>query len=1018
MSINTKITIFENSNGKLCKHIKADGSKTSHALLYNGSYETIELSSLKELNDMLRGLLPSQAIGLGIPSDKSTGGSIVTQHNMSEGSITRSKKHFEWNAKTQILLFDYDFFEEMYEEMKITIPDQYRELLIKLDDKFSNAEMLIVPSSSSGIYNNSNNETVLDANGMHCYVAVNDIEKIDTWIDNLFTRAWELKLACIKLSKDGKQLSRSIFDKAVFSPERLIFEASPTLDDGLIQTKVDPFYIDGNVIDLSDVVAINKNSNESKAYKTTLEESKKIKNKYIKDRTKELVSQGVHEDEAYKFIRSRCENGQIDRYDTVVLRNGTSVLAKDLTLQHDRVYCIDPIEPDLAPAIINVNEDDSIMIYSFLHGGRKFYVKEEKFKHKTLPIITKPVNPDIFCEKFSKKWLGYKNVVTPPLKETWMLNCIAMNNAIVSDSNIKYIVPAVTGSGKTEGIITYCTLLPEQITVIISTNLTAEADRIAESINTEANKTIAVASHSKSKLSIDEVSDYQIVVVSHEFYRRHHEGDKKWDQLGDRDLIILDEALYTMKEVSVSAKEIQTVINLLTEISTWKRYIKNQELKRELILLVTEYNFLVQIQEHLGKGTKLINSEQMSGLKLSMLGLNIPKNTHIKDLFKDKYRTVKSILINDKNIRYNKVLTSLNSITHDQQIRKIMLETLTKLETFVGSQLYVTANQGQYSYHKVIDSTPKHSLVCFDATADINKFYDYRAEYHNDLIKVKRVESTRDYSTVNLYAAITKTGKSAINTTYIVDVMSNIRLGEKTLIITHKANESLFMNYINSLFPEKHIEVSHWGALTGLNNWQDFDTCIISGLNHKPSSYIQNRTIVSTNENTAFGDKQDYIRNTISTTDIVSEIIQAINRIRVRRIVNIKGECLSANIYLTLPSSIDNKQYKDLILSEMPNINILDWKLPKSICNDVITKGFLPAIISYLKSNLTSSDEISINEPRDVLNIKNESYRTIIKKVSFEEKLKDAGFEIVSKTELDKQGRARKRPTKYLRRIR
>ncbi len=247
---------------------------------------------------------------------------------------------------------------------------------------------------------------------------------------------------------------------------------------------------------------MRRNDNEKKAYAASSKKSQEIKGKYIKEKTEDLMQQGISKDKAIKIVKSKCENAQIARDDTVVLLDGSEVLAKDITFQYDGVYCLDPIEPDQAPAIININDCNLVMIYSFLHGGMKFYIQEEEFKHKSLPIVTKPVNPDLYYEKFSKKWLRYGNVVTPHLQETWKLNCMAMNNAITSTNNIKYVVPAVTGSGKTEGIITYCSLVPKHITIIISTNLIIEADRIAEAVNIEANETIAVASHSKTNISI------------------------------------------------------------------------------------------------------------------------------------------------------------------------------------------------------------------------------------------------------------------------------------------------------------------------------------------------------------------------------------------------------------------------------------------------------------------------------------------------------------------------------------
>lgn len=774
------------------------------------------------------------------------------------------------------------------------------------------------------------------------------------------------------------------------------------------------------MIDLDNEVSLASCDKEIEAFKKAETKSLRIQTTYTEDKVAEMVADGVDKDKAVKFVKSRCENGLIERDDVITLADGRKIVAKEFTDQHDGKYCLDPIEPNEANAIVNVDSNANVMIYSFLHGGRKFFVRDEEFEHKSLPVVLEPINPNTYYEKFSLKWLEYGNVVTPQLQETWKLNCIAMNNACTNKSNIKYVVPAATGSGKTEGIITYCALLPRTIKVLISTNLTAEADRIALAINKESSSNIAVAFYSKNKITTSIAATYQIVVVSHEFYRRNYKGNNKWNVLGNnRDLILIDEALDTMKEISVSAKQMQTTISIVKEISSWKRYKGNKSLKSELYLLEAEYNILTQTHKDLGRGTQLINSEKADKIVLGSIdGLDVPEHLAEKfasDVLMHKYSTIEKILLDDKKIRYSKILTTVDNVTSDSQIKKKILGTLENLEQFTGGQLYLTSNQGQYSYHKVLDAIPKHSVVCFDATADVNKIYDLRSKHHNDLLKVKRVDGVRDYSTVDLYTAVMSTGKSSIDIGYVENVMSNVTLGEKTLIITHKGNESLFITQVKSQFSDKEIDVAHWGALTGLNKWQDCDTCIVAGLNHKPTFYAQNRAIVSTDEETAFGKEQQHLHHSITITDLVAEIVQAINRIRVRKIVDVDGRCKSAKIYITLPV-IDNKRYKTFIASQMPNINILEWKLANS-ANNTKRHGFLPAIISYLESHLVDADEISIFEPRDILGMQKDSYRRVVNKVNFEQKLHDYGFEIVLKYELDKLGRKKKRPNKYIRRI-
>ncbi|MCI4436285.1 MAG: DEAD/DEAH box helicase family protein [Ignisphaera sp.] len=626
--------------------------------------------------------------------------------------------------------------------------------------------------------------------------------------------------------------------------------------------------------------------------------------------------------------------------------------------------------------------------------------------------LNTPVDAMDFIETFTKKFHSWGNIVTPALQETWKLNCLALNNAAQArDKVIKYIVSAPTGSAKTENTITYCAMLPSEVKVLISTNLTDEADRLASHINQEAKDQRAVSFHSKKKITLAEASEYQIVIVSHEFYRRHHAGDGQWLLLGEnRDLIIIDEALDTMKELSVSSNEISRALTIFKHISF--EHASSKHFQRELLSL----GQVLDLLNNAGGGTKLIRSNKMWEIRRE--DGNIVKCLSIE---MSTFLFFPPHLENNTSIKYNLILTGIDNAAADSSIKKEIIQTLRTLDELKDRQTYITANKGTYSFNRVVDTTPSKSLVCFDATADVNKAYDLRAKYFNDLIKVPKVPNVRDYSAATMHIASVNTGKKSLDLEMVTTILSNVTLGDKTLIVTHKSNESLFKEFTKTHYPNHTIDVAHWNALTGLNSWQDFDTCIIAGLNHKPKSFSQNRVIVNTDETTAFGEEQANLNKAIRQTDIVAEIVQAVNRIRVRRITTDSGGCASANIYITLPL-MDSMVYKQLIQTQMYGINIVQWGLPaaKAKSNNL---GHFDTIINYLQGNMKTGDMIAINAPREALNINPESYRTIIGKAPIDkQKLKDKlepfGFEILEMTEMDKRGRGKKNPAQYIRRVR
>ena len=125
--------------------------------------------------------------------------------------------------------------------------------------------------------------------------------------------------------------------------------------------------------------------------------------------------------------------------------------------------------------------------------------------HSNLKNIDTPVCPQKFVKQFTQKYKSWDDsVVTTKLQETWEINCLALNNAIHDKDRImKYVVSAPTGSAKTANLITYCSMLPSNLTSLISTNLTDEADTMAKEINDEAGKEIACAYHSENEIKLD-----------------------------------------------------------------------------------------------------------------------------------------------------------------------------------------------------------------------------------------------------------------------------------------------------------------------------------------------------------------------------------------------------------------------------------------------------------------------------------------------------------------------------------
>lgn len=662
-----------------------------------------------------------------------------------------------------------------------------------------------------------------------------------------------------------------------------------------------------------------------------------------------------------------------------------------------------------------------------------------------------PIKTSEFLERMNNKCGNWEDFNIPlrgnydrlsPLEATWNMNCRALNYAINDNKKgvvKKYVVSAPTGSAKTESLITYCSMLPDGYTALIATNLTDEADNIARKINEEAiseAKDIhekagikfdesqhirAYSYHNKipkeKKLTLQEVAKYQVVITTHAFYKTHYTGSNKWTELGvNRDLLVIDEALETMQEYSVKDNAITRAITIFSHIQKSNKFKGNEEFTKEL----EELKYELRLLESLEQGTNLVSTNSITdqGLDLTLFD-SVDKYKvflQILGLIQTEDKAVQQYI---RTVKFNQVLAGNDDPSNDKKIKKELVNTISSLNLMAKiGQVYVTAHQGSKSFNRVTDMMFKKSLVCFDATAEVNNIYRLRAKYYDDIHLIKKHPNVRNYSNVTLHYTTNRTSKKAIDKDLVSTILTNIQFGDKTLIVTHDYNEPTFKAEVAKLFPDKVVDYAHWGAITGLNTWNDFDTCIIAGLNHKPVSFAQNRVLVSTgSEDIAFGEDQNSLNDSIESSILIAELIQAMNRIRIRKIIDDEGNCAPANLYVLFPKRHE-AIFKQQIVAQMPNIQLSEWN-GKLVKNTGDAPANFTILIDFLNARLKSGDKILKKELVKDAGIKPDSFRTMMgkksqpaKKKAFMEMLRLAGYGIEEEIEKNK-----KLPKEYFYRI-
>jgi hypothetical protein len=156
----------------------------------------------------------------------------------------------------------------------------------------------------------------------------------------------------------------------------------------------------------------------------------------------------------------------------------------------------------------------------------------------------------------------------------------------------------------------------------------------------------------------------------------------------------------------------------------------------------------------------------------------------------------------------------------------------------------------------------------------------------------------------------------------------------RVLTVTHANVDPIMIKHKDSS-GFAAFDVGHYGALDGRNDWRDYDTVVIFGLPFRDRAWSANtfmalRGLQSTAWLNAEGNRpfQQYrdIRAALDEGKLIVAVVQAINRIRCRRVINAEGDCPPVDILLMLPPGGLGEKILDGIRTEMPGLVVKEWQ--------------------------------------------------------------------------------------------
>lgn len=375
-------SVFTKTYGNLTKEIRIENGDiikdASQCRMAEGTVRKAKAANLTEFAEHLKNLKQNQAIALGVAAECETSEvvRIVKKGNEMGGSISRSKDYLAFTPRPTLMLLDYD---PEKGKPALSIDEGYF-ALINTVPELSACEVVALSSTSSGIYKEGDTPPDTSTGGTHFYIIVDDGSKIPEMGKIISARCWLKGLGRFDISKSGSLLPRTLSDEAVFSPERLIFEASPVLGEGLKQLPRTVKHWPGEILKTSSIrgltsaeeIRVEALKSEAKAAKQP--DADIIKSTSNKIEVARLMSTGVSKSAAREQVE-RSNNGVLTGAHPLQFAGLPKLTVADV-LRDPAYYhewdCVDPDESENVAAAYRAKfykNDSNLIINSFRSGG-------------------------------------------------------------------------------------------------------------------------------------------------------------------------------------------------------------------------------------------------------------------------------------------------------------------------------------------------------------------------------------------------------------------------------------------------------------------------------------------------------------------------------------------------------------------------------------------------------------------------------------------------------------------------
>jgi hypothetical protein len=245
-----EITVFRKVNGPLTKRIslqpdgaiKSDGSA---CIMARGQAERLRFEALRQFADAIARLGSGEAIALGALRDGlpeqveiTTRGKLAAVNGAApSGLIARTQSYIQYRPGAAALaLIDHDR-KGMPADLaaRLADPGAFWRALVGVCPALRECGHVWRASTSSGLRRADTGAEIAGSGGLHIYVPIRDGSDAERFLKALHQRCWLAGYGWLMVGAAGQILERSIVDRTVGSPERLVFEGAPILEPPLVQ---------------------------------------------------------------------------------------------------------------------------------------------------------------------------------------------------------------------------------------------------------------------------------------------------------------------------------------------------------------------------------------------------------------------------------------------------------------------------------------------------------------------------------------------------------------------------------------------------------------------------------------------------------------------------------------------------------------------------------------------------------------------------------------------------------------